>query len=160
VHPHHGAGLIVSRRRRRLVGAAARNYLEIELAHRSLRISVPCDAVGAVGLRAVASRSGLRQIAEVLEGEAEAVTGSWSARRRHYRAKLKKGDVLSLAAVARDLALRHAESDLPATERDLYERSRQILTSELGYALGANDDGAGAYIDQHVRRIVARRVKP
>ena len=43
VHPHHGAGRVVSRRRRRTLGSAARNYLEIELDdflaadHRALR---------------------------------------------------------------------------------------------------------------------------
>lgn len=152
VHPHHGAGLVVSRRRRRLLGSAARNYLEIEieLAHSSLQIIVPCDAARTVGLRAVVGRRRLRRIVEVLEGDPEGAPASWSARQKHYRAKLKGGDVLDLAAVVRDLALRHAESGLPSSERELYKRSRRVLASELRYALGVDADRAAAYIDEHV----------
>lgn len=104
VHPHHGAGLVVGHRRRHPLGAAARDYLEIELAHSSTRISVPCDAVRTVGLRAVVGVHRLRQIVDVLEGDQEAVPVNWSARQKHYRARLKGGDVLELAAVIRDLA--------------------------------------------------------
>jgi hypothetical protein len=48
VHPHHGAGVVISRGPRRLLGAT-RDYLEIELAHHSLKIMVPCDARAASG---------------------------------------------------------------------------------------------------------------
>lgn len=150
VHPYHGAGLVVSRCRRRPLGFAAQNYLEIELADASLRIIVPCDAVRTVGIRAVVGRRRLRRILDVLEGDLEAVPGNWSARQKHYREKLKGGDVLDLAAVIRDLALRDAASGLPASERELYRRSRRVLASELRYALGVDVDRAGAYIDEHV----------
>lgn len=53
VHPHHGAGRIVSRRRRLLAGVE-RDYLEIELADSALKIMVPYESAAAVGLRAVA----------------------------------------------------------------------------------------------------------
>jgi CarD family transcriptional regulator len=149
VHPHHGAGLVVSRRPRRLLGKT-RNYLEIQLANPSLRIMVPCDAARAVGLRAVVGPRRLRRIVEVLEDKPEAVFPSWRERQRLYREKLAGGDVLELAAVVRDLAARAAESALPATERLLYERSRRVLTSELCYALGVDGARASAYIDEHV----------
>jgi CarD family transcriptional regulator len=148
VHPHHGAGLVVSRRPRLLLGAV-RDYLEIEFPP-GLRIMVPCDAAGAVGLRAVVGSRGLRRIVEVLEDEPEVVSENWSARQKRYREKLKGGDVFELAAVVRDLAVRGAESKLASTDRELYERSRRVLASELCYALGVDGACAAAYIDEHV----------
>ena len=149
VHPYHGAGVVVSRRRRRQLGGT-RAYLEIYLAHSSLKILVPCDAAARVGLRAVVGPRGLRRIIGVLEDEPTPGAMSWSARRKHYQAKLKGGDVLDLAAGNRDLAVRAAESKLSSSERELYERSRRVLISELRYALGVDAEQAAKYIDEHV----------
>lgn len=149
VHPHHGAGVVVGCERRVLLGCA-RDYLEIELEHHALRILLPCESAQAVGLRRVIDRRGLARIFAVLQDESDIVPPTWSARQRHYRGKLKEGDVFELAAVVRDLAMRASESALPTTERELYERSRRILVSELRYALGVDSERAGAYIDAHI----------
>ncbi len=149
VHPHHGAGVVISRRRRRLLGRA-RNYLEIDLAHSSLKIMVPCETAASVGLRAVVGRRWLGCIAAALEDEPDLGGASWLQRQKHYRAQLKGGDVVELAAVVRDLAARAAECALSASERELYRRSRHVLESELHYALGGDDERAAAYIDERV----------
>ncbi len=149
VRPRHGAGVVVSCERRLLLGSE-RDYLEIELDHHALRIMLPCESAGAVGLRRVIDRRGLARIAAVLEDEPDPVLPSWPARQKHHHEKLKDGDVLELAALVRDLAMRDAESGLPTTERDLYERSRRILVSELRYALDVDPERAGAYIDEHL----------
>ena len=151
VHPHHGVGVVVSRRPRRLVGGT-RNYLEIELDHHSLRIMVPCDCASRLGLRPVMDRERLRCIVEVLEEEIEVVSESWSARQKRLRAMLKSGDLLELAAVLGELATRAAKSAPPATERALYQRSRQVLASELQYVLEVDEARAEEYIDEHVAR--------
>jgi CarD family transcriptional regulator len=156
VHPHHGAGEVVSRRRRRLLGSM-RDYLEIEFAHTSLRIMVPCESAAAVGLRAVVGRRRVRRIVEVLESAPDAENCSWSQRQKRYRAKLKGGDVLDLAAVIRDLAVRAAGAQLPTSERELYERSRQVLASELCYALDIDAERARAYIDESIASSAAAR---
>jgi CarD family transcriptional regulator len=149
VHPHHGAGKVVAHRRRRFLGTA-RDYLEIEMAQASLRILVPCDAAAAVGLRAIAGRPAVRRIVEVLESEPELIEESWSARQRRNLARLKGGDVLELSAVIRDLVLRAADGKQLASERQLLERSRAVLASELRYALGVGVEQADAYIDEHI----------
>ena len=146
VHPRHGAGNVVERRRR-VVEGRMRAYLEIELTAASLRLMVPCDAVEAVGLRPVVGPRRLRAIVGVLESAPEGADLNWNARRKHYRAQLDSGDVLALAATIRDLAVR---ATLSAGERDLYEHSRRVLASELSYALGVDAKDAGAFIDEHI----------
>jgi CarD family transcriptional regulator len=146
VHPRHGAGNVVERRRR-VVEGRARTYLEIELTAIELRIMVPCDAAAEVGLRPIVGPRGLREIIDVLEAEPDGEDRNWSARRKHYRAQLDSGDVLALAATIRDLAVRATPS---AGERDLYRHSHRVLASELAFALGIDTDGAGAFIDEHI----------
>ena len=84
VHPHHGAGRVVSRRRRRRLGGE-RNYLEIDLVDCALKIMVPCESAAVVGIRAVVGPRRLSRIVAVLEGEPDAVLGNWSARERQSR---------------------------------------------------------------------------
>jgi CarD family transcriptional regulator len=149
VHPHHGAGVVVGRGRQQIYGAD-RDYLDIELTEGSLRIMIPSDAVDLIGLRPVVDRERMRLIVSVLESEREVVGANWSQRRKLYHAKLKSGDVLDLAAVVRDLGRGAAASQLSAGERELYERSRRILASELRYVLGVDAERAATYIDEHV----------
>jgi CarD family transcriptional regulator len=149
VHPRHGAGVLVSCERRLLLGSE-RDYLEIKLDNHALRIMLPCESAEAVGLRRVMDRRGLARIVAVLEDEPNPFLPTWQARQKHYREKLKDGDILELAALVRDLAMRDAESGLPAMERELYKRSRGILVSELRYALDVDPERASAYIDEHL----------
>lgn len=146
VHPRHGAGNVVERRRR-VVEGLSRTYLEIELTATDLRIMVPCDATAQVGLRPIVSPRRLREVVDVLEAEPDGGDRNWSARRKHYREQLDSGDVLALAATIRDLA---ARPTLSAGERDLYRHSRRVLASELAYALGIDADNAGVFIDEHI----------
>jgi CarD family transcriptional regulator len=152
VHPHHGAGMVVSRSQRRLLGRAAQSYLEIEFADGALRIMVPCDAARTVGLRPVAGRGLVARISGVLESSPQSVPGTWSARLKHYRELLKGGDVLTLAAAVRDLAPRGTRSGLSSSEREFYQRARETLASELRYALDVDLDHAFAYIDERIAR--------
>ena len=149
VHPRHGAGEVVERRSR-VVEGSSRDYLEIELKAPSLRIMVPCDDTAAVGLRSVVGPRRVREIVEVLEDAPDGTDRNWSARRKHYAATLETGDVLGLAAVIRDLSVRAATAELPTGERDLLQRSRRVLASELSYALGVDAEHAGAFIDEHI----------
>lgn len=149
VHPRHGAGRIVSHRRRRLLGTT-RDYLEIDLQHVSMRILVPCDAASAVGLRKVIGRRRLQRVVDVLAAAPEPVPSGWSPRQKHYQAKLESGELLELAGIVRDLSGRAGGRDLSSTERGMLHRSRTILALEVGYALGIDIERAGSYIDKHI----------
>jgi CarD family transcriptional regulator len=152
VHPHHGVGRVISSQQRRLTGEE-RSYLEIDLVDSTLTIMVPCESAIAVGLRPVVGPAQVRQIAAVLEGEpTPLLTGNWSAREKGYREKVKSGDVLELAAVVRDLALRASDHRLATRERELHDKTRRRLASELGCALGLDPEQADSYIDWHVGR--------
>jgi CarD family transcriptional regulator len=151
VHPHHGVGRVISSQRRRLA-TGERSYLEIDLVDNTLTIKIPCESATAVGLRPVVGPPEVSRIVAVLEAEPGDLSGNWAAREKRYREQLKCGDVLELAAVVRDLGRRGGEAELASREKELRQRTRQRLASELGYALGLDGEKAVAYIDRHIAR--------
>jgi CarD family transcriptional regulator len=155
VHPHHGVGRVISNQPRRLDGRE-RSYLKIDLVDRALTIMVPCESATTVGLRAVVGPPEVRQIMAVLEAESAPAPGNCSARERRYREKLKRPDVLELAAVVRDLGMRAHPDRLALREQELYEQTRRQLACELGHALGITAEQATARIDQHIAHTADR----
>jgi len=60
----------------------------------------------------------------------------------HDQEKLKSGDVYQVAEVVRNLALREADKGLSAGEKSLYTKARNVLVSELSFALEISEDDA------------------
>ena len=52
VYPHHGAGLVMTKETRELMGEK-REYLTIKILHNELTVLVPCENAGKAGLRRV-----------------------------------------------------------------------------------------------------------
>ena len=73
---------------------------------------------------------------------------NWNRRFKHNRDKIKTGDILELAEVVRNLALREHEKGLSTGEKQMFTRAKKILASELMYALDKDEDGAEQYLDE------------
>ena len=52
VYPHHGAGTVVKKETREVLGEK-REYLTIQILHNDMTVNVPCDNAEKVGLRKV-----------------------------------------------------------------------------------------------------------
>src|SRR5258707_5393858 len=57
VYPHHGAGLVLKKETRELMGTE-REYLTIKILHNELTVMVPCENAGVAGLRRVIDEDG------------------------------------------------------------------------------------------------------
>jgi CarD family transcriptional regulator len=155
VHPHHGAGEIVGMRRGRVLGQVG-DYITIRIAHIGMDVIVPSANAWRIGLRPVISEREAARVVRALARRAKYDPERWNARVKHYRERAGTGDVFELAAVLRDLAACRAADHLTAPERDLHERVRRMLCSELAYALEVEREEADARVDRalaaHSRR--------
>ena len=52
VYPHHGAGVVVKKETRTVLGQE-REYLTIQILHNDMTVNVPCENCERVGLRKV-----------------------------------------------------------------------------------------------------------
>jgi len=105
VYPHHGAGTVVKKEKRKVLGEE-REYLEIRILHNDMTVNVPAENAERVGLRKVIDKTTVEQVLKALTGGGTAMPKNWNRRFKHNRDKMKTGDIFELAEVVRNLSLR------------------------------------------------------
>jgi CarD family transcriptional regulator, regulator of rRNA transcription len=147
VYPHHGAGVVLKRETRELVGEK-RDYLTINILHNDMTVMVPCENAGLAGLRRVIDEDQVKRVLAVLTDEVSDMPKNWNRRFKYNREKIKTGDVYELAEVVRNLAIREMEKGLSTGEKQMYTRAKRILASEFMYVLDKDEEGAESFLDE------------
>jgi CarD family transcriptional regulator len=147
VYPHHGAGVVLKRETKDLLGEK-RDYLTINILHNNMTVMVPCENAHRAGLRRVINEEQVKKVIGVLTDDVSEMPKNWNRRFKHNREKIKTGDVFELAEVVRNLAIREWEKGLSTGEKQMYTRAKKILASEFMYALDKDEDGAEEYLDE------------
>ncbi len=147
VYPHHGAGVVIKKESRELLGEA-QDYLTIKIYHNDMTVMVPCCNTNRAGLRRVIAGEEVDKVIDVLTGEISDMPKNWNRRFKYNREKIRTGDVFELAEVVRNLAIREWEKGLSTGEKQMYTRAKKILASEFMYALDKDEEDAEAYLDE------------
>jgi CarD family transcriptional regulator len=147
VYPHHGAGVVLKKETRELLGEK-RDYLTIKILHNDMTVMVPCENAGRAGLRRVINEVQVKKVIDVLTDDVSEMPKNWNRRFKYNREKIKTGDVFELAEVVRNLAIREWEKGLSTGEKQMYTRAKKILASEFMYALDKDEEGAEEYLDE------------
>ena len=146
VYPHHGAGKVVKKEQKEVLGET-REYLTIKILHNDMTVMVPCANAGKAGLRRVIGEEDVARVLSVLRDDVSQMPKNWNRRFKHNRDKIKTGDIHELAEVVRNLAVREQDKGLSTGEKQMYTRAKKILASEMMYALEKTEDEAEAYLD-------------
>ena len=162
VYPHHGARSSRSRETKEAFGEK-REYLVLRLAYGDLTLMVPVDNTDGVGLREVINDE---EVEEVFAGapqeggpDADQLV---AALQEPLREAPVSGDIYQVAEVVRNLSIRDKDKGLSAGEKRMLSRARQILVSELTFALAVDEATAEqrlnvrpAVVVRHGRVVVA-----
>jgi CarD family transcriptional regulator len=146
VYPHHGAATIEKREKKEAFGEK-RDYLVLRLAYGDLTLMVPADNAEEIGLREVINDEEVEEVFAVLRKKEARMPTNWSRRFKNHVEKLKSGDIYQVAEVVRNLSLREADKGLSAGEKRMLARARQILVSELTFALNVDEELAELRLD-------------
>jgi CarD family transcriptional regulator len=146
VYPHHGAGTVVKKETRTVLGEK-REYLTIKILHNDMTVNVPSDNAERVGLRKVIDEQMVSKVLKALTGSGTNMPKNWNRRFKHNRDKMKTGDIFELAEVVRNLALRDHEKGLSTGEKQMYVKAKKILASELMYAKDMDEDEAAEWFE-------------
>jgi len=141
VYPHHGAAT-VERREKKTAFGEEREYLVLRLAYGDLMLSVPADNTEEVGLREVINDEEVEEVFAVLRKKEARMPTNWSRRYKNHVEKLKSGDIYQVAEVVRNLSIRDSDKGLSAGEKRMLTRARQILVSELTFAINVSEEEA------------------
>jgi CarD family transcriptional regulator len=146
VYPHHGAGTVVKKETREVLGEK-REYLTIKILHNDMTVNVPADNADRVGLRKVIDEQMVSKVLKALTGSGTTMPKNWNRRFKHNRDKMKTGDIFELAEVVRNLSLRDHEKGLSTGEKQMFVKAKKILASELMYAKEMDEDEAAEWLD-------------
>jgi CarD family transcriptional regulator len=146
VYPHHGAGTIVKKESREVLGEK-REYLTIKILHNDMTVNVPADNCDRVGLRKVIDEQMVSKVLKALTGNGTTMPKNWNRRFKHNRDKMKTGDIFELAEVVRNLSLRDHEKGLSTGEKQMFVKAKKILASELMYAKDMDEEEAAEWLD-------------
>lgn len=156
VYPHHGAGRVLDIVEQDFHGELRRFY-SIRILHSEMNVLVPVDLVDKAGIRPVISEVMVEQVLSVLRDDPTRMPVNWNRRVKHNQEKMKTGNALELADVVRNLTLRDHQKGLSTGEKQMLNKARRILASELMYAKGMPEKAALDLLDSvlaEVRRHV------
>ena len=147
IYPQHGACIVMGTKKMDAFGEK-REYLILQTVINEMTLKVPVNMADEVGVRPPVSADELEDLVAVLSKPDPRVPSNWSRRFKNHQEKLKSGDVYQVAEVVRNLALRESEKGLSAGEKRMLSKARQILVSELVFAVGADEEKAESMIDK------------
>ena len=139
VYPHHGAATVERREKRLTPTGEKKEYLVLRLAYDDLTLMIPADNTETVGLREVINDEEVEEVFAVLRKKEARMPTNWSRRFKNHSEKLRSGDIYQVAEVVRNLSIRDKDKGLSAGEKRMLSRARQILVSELTFALNVDE---------------------
>ena len=147
VYPHHGAAIIEGKEKRVFDGVKT-DYFVLRITYGDLKVSIPVDKADEIGLREVINDEEVEEVFTVLRKKEARMPTNWSRRFKNHVEKLKSGDIYQVAEVVRNLSIREADKGLSAGEKRMLARARQILVSELTFALNVDEETAELRLDE------------
>ncbi len=129
VYPGHGVGELTGIVHEDIAGQR-QSFYELSMLDNGLKIKIPINKVGSVGLRDIIQEKEVRQVYSILKEKDIAVDSTtWNRRYREYMEKIKTGSVFEIAAVLRDLYLLKFDKDLSFGERKMLDTARSLRCS-------------------------------
>jgi CarD family transcriptional regulator len=140
VYPGQGVGEVLGIEHKEVAGQRQSFYV-LRILENGMRIMIPINKVGSVGLREIISEDDVRQVYAILkEKDISVDSTTWNRRYREYMEKIKTGSVFEIAEVLRDLYLLKGDKDLSFGERKMLDTARSLLIKELSLAKGVTED--------------------
>ena len=133
VYPNHGVG-IIEQISSRSTGATVERFYLLNIKASSLRVMVPCQNAGNVGLRRVVRNGEVQKVLDLLAIAENGSNGDWKDRFKENSDRMRTGSLLAVAGVLKSLIALHAAKPLSFREKKMLERARYLLVSELAMA--------------------------
>ena len=134
VHPLHGAGVIEDIVERTIDDQTAQ-YYALKLLLDDVTLFLPVDSCEKLGIRPVCSRAAAEGFLKQLDDVARSEDKGWNQRYRENMLHIRSGDLVEVAQVIKNLAERERERGLSTGEKKMLVSARQILDSEIAFAL-------------------------
>jgi CarD family transcriptional regulator len=151
VYPNHGVG-VIEQINSRTIGPNVQKFYLLRIKASSLRVEVPFNNVGIVGLRPVVKNGEVAKIINFLvDGKCDN-HADWKYRFKENSDKMRTGSLLEVAVVLKGLLLLAKEKPLSFREKKMLERARYLLVTELAMAKNVEE----AEIEEVLNKALAK----
>ena len=157
VYPHHGAGKILKKEMKEVLGQQPRVPHDPDPLQRHDRHGPDRERRQGRGLRKVIGEEIVEEVIAVLRDDGTHMPKNWNRRFKHNRDKIKTGDIFELAEVVRNLSIRDLDKGLSTGEKQMFGRAKKILASELMYARDMEEQEATDFLENLLEEIGDRR---
>jgi len=130
VYPNHGVG-VIEQISSRSIGATVEKFYLLNIKASSLKVMVPCNNVGSVGIRRVVRNGEVQKILDFLSVTDDLSTADWKDRFKENSDRMRTGSLFEVAGVLKSLIALHQAKPLSFREKKMLERARYLLVSEL-----------------------------
>jgi CarD family transcriptional regulator len=130
VYPAHGVAQVLNIETQK-VGKEEFSVLVVKIETDGLTVRVPVHKVKTSGLRRLSSKAVMELAFTTMKGRANKSRGMWSRRATEYAAKIKSGDLVTIAEVVRDLYRNADQPERSYSERLIYEQALDRLAREV-----------------------------
>jgi len=133
VYPNHGVG-VIEQISSRTIGANVEKFYLLNIKSSSLKVMVPFQNAGNVGLRRVIRNGEVQKILEYLTNGKCDNHNDWKYRFKENSDKMRTGALLEVACVLKSLLMLGQNKPLSFREKKMLERARYLLVSEVALA--------------------------
>ncbi len=130
VYPMHGAGIIVDIEERKILGELHKYYI-LQISISDMKVMLPVNNTEIIGIRRIVSENAANEAINHFLACGEDPNNNWNQRYRENIDKMKTGNLLEVATVAKTLLLRDNKKSLSNAERKMLSNAKNILISEL-----------------------------
>lgn len=150
IYPNHGVATIEQIESRQILGEAQDFYL-LRLQVNNSVVMVPVRNIESVGIRRPIQP---RQCQELMHLLAAVITlpspREWKDRFRGFTVAMRSGDLFAIAEVLKTLAYLNTVKPLSFREKQMMERARYLIVSELAAVSRRTETNVGPQVDQAV----------
>jgi CarD family transcriptional regulator len=138
VYPNHGVG-VIEQISSRTIGPSVQKFYLLKIKASALKVEVPFNNVGTVGLRPVVKNGEVTKILTFLSDGKCDNHQDWKYRFKENSDKMRTGSLLEVAVVLKSLLLLAKEKPLSFREKKMLERARYLLVTELAMARNSEE---------------------
>lgn len=142
VYPSHGVGKVVGITKENIAGSEL-ECLVIDFSKDKMSEKLPMYRVQSSGLRKISDEKTMNEALETLKGKPKARKFTWSRRSQEYESKINSGNPVAIAEVVRDLYRNENVAEQSYSERQMYEKAIERLSSEVSVYKNCSYEEAG-----------------
>ena len=150
IYPNHGVATIEQIEARQFQGNSQEFYLLRLQANNSV-VMVPVQNAVTIGIRRLLQQRECRDLMELLEVLIEPPSArDWKDRFRGFTNAMRSGDIFAIAEVLKILTYLNSVKPLSFREKQMMERARYLIVSELAVASKKAENNVGPQVDRAI----------